>query len=292
MGDKVPLSQDPGSQDVPVAIAVPYANPVYGAVTSGPTAIGGMNVVGRTQLPGQFQVMGDRYSVVNRELQPGESYQGESGVMMYMSNDVQMQARFAGWRMFSGEGLAKLSFTNRGSQPGFVGLSPNMPMAIVIPFDVGQAGLNCKRGAYMSGDNSVRVFPKPLPAASCAACCCGGMPPLIQHLSGSGIALLNAGGTVVQKQLGPGERILVDSDSIVAFTDGVGYDVRQVGNFLTCCFGGEGCFNTELSGPGTVYLQSLSYEKLIRLLVRKQGNAKKDTNESSGAPLDAAAMER
>ena len=58
-----------------------------------------------------------------------------------------------------------------------------------------------------------------------------------------------------------------------------------MGNFVTCCCGGEGCFNTELTGPGTIYLQSLSYEKLIRLLVKKAGGGKKkDEGMQLGGP--------
>lgn len=276
--------------DAAAGTAVAMGQPVHGAVTSGPAAFGNMSVMGRTILPGSFNVAGERYSVINKVLQPGETYQGEPGVMMYMSNEVKMEARFAGWRMFSGEGFAKLRFVNRSNAPGYLGLTPNMPMAIVMPMDMNALGsMNCKRGAFMAGDESVKVYPKLLPAASCAACCCGGMPPIIQQVTGQGIALVNAGGTVVQKNLGPGEQILCDSDSVVAFTDGIGYDVKQVGSLITCCCGGEGCFNTELTGPGTVYLQSLSYEKLIKMLVRKGGpsagaNAGAGTGGAGGGP--------
>ena len=58
---------------------------------------------------------------------------------------------------------------------------------------------------------------------------------------------------------------------MVAFTPSIEYDVRQVGNCMTCCCGGEGCFNTKLTGPGEIYLESCSYEKLEKLLVRKGG---------------------
>ena len=54
------------------------------------------------------------------------------------------------------------------------------------------------------------------------------MPPIIQNVQGQGVALLNAGGTVVSRTLGPGEKLLIDSHSLVAFTDGIGYDVQQV----------------------------------------------------------------
>ena len=141
------------------------------------------SVLGKTQLPGEFVVSGDRYSVVNKLMQPGESYQGEPGVMMYMSDQIKMQARWAGWRAFSGEGLAKLRFTNEGGDVGYLGLTPNMPMAIIVPFDVTTMGsVNCKRGAFVAGNETVKVYPKVLPAASMTACCCGGMPPVIQQV--------------------------------------------------------------------------------------------------------------
>ena len=66
-----------------------------------------------------------------------------------------------------------------------------------------------------------------------------------------------------------------------------------MGNFVTCCCGGEGCFNTELTGPGTIYLQSLSYEKLIRLLVKKAGGGKKkDEGMQLGGPPMSTQMDR
>lgn len=237
-------------------------------------------------------------------LGPGETYQGEPGTMFHMSDGMKQRARFAGWRVFTGEGLAKIQFTNHGAGPGYLGLTPNMPMALVVPFDVSSYGtLNCKRGAFMAGDESVKVMPKILPARSAAACCCGGMPPIIQELSGTGTALLNAGGTVMMKQLAPGEKLLVDTHSVVAFSNTVGYDVRQVGDFATCCLGGEGCFNTELTGPGTIYLQTLSWEKLIKMLLRGGGGGKKKNAEGNaagaligalggGAPLAGEEMER
>lgn len=264
-----------------------------GAVETGPASIGGLSVVGRTRAPG-FEVMGDRYSVLQKGLAPGETYQAEPGVMMFMSPEVKMRARFGGWRMFSGEGLAKVQFTNKGSTEGYVGLSPNMPMAIVIAHDVTRKGpIDCKRGVFMAGDETITVYPTFLPTLNPLACCCGGMPPIIQSVQGEGTALLAAGGTVVSKQLGPGEKIMCDSESVVAFTHGVQFKVERVGNCLTCCCGGEGCFNTVLEGPGTVYVQSLSYEKLLNMLVKTKNNGNEKGEERlGGAAPDGEEMQR
>jgi uncharacterized protein (AIM24 family) len=227
-------------------------------------------VVEQQAFPNGYTVLGTRYSVVDKALQPGEAIMAERGTMMYMSEGVSMKTKFGGAAILSGEAIAKVQFVNdKGSGTAHVGLATNMPMAMVIPIEMARhdGRLNCKRGAFMAADPTVRVFPKFLPARSLAACCCGGMPPVIQELTGTGFAVINAGGTVLKQQLEEGQSILVSTDSIVAFTDGVGYDVRTTGSLLMCCCGGEGLFNTELTGPGTVYLQTVSYEKLTRQLV-------------------------
>ena len=88
--------------------------------------------------------------------------------------------------------------------------------------------------------------------------CCVGIGCCRQKLSGSdgSIAFLNAGGTIVFKNLKAGEAITVDSGSIVGFEDSADLGMRFNGGFGTCFCGGEGCFSATLTGPGKVYLQS------------------------------------
>lgn len=87
----------------------------------------------------------------------------------------------------------------------------------------------------------------------------------MQTVENGEYAFLMAMGTVIKKTLRAGESILVDGDSVLAFESSVTVDVRAVGNIAAICCGGEGLFNTELSGPGTIYLQSMSIDKLRRL---------------------------
>ena len=75
------------------------------------------------------------------------------------------------------------------------------------------------------------------------------------------MAFLTAGGTLVYKYLKDGERIIVDSRSVVAFEESVTLGIVSNGRFCTCCFGGEGCFSTTLTGPGKVFLQSMCFSK-------------------------------
>ncbi|KAJ1632599.1 tryptophan RNA-binding attenuator protein-like domain-containing protein [Pavlovales sp. CCMP2436] len=137
---------------------------------------------------------------------------------MCMTDGLTMSTKFTGMAIFSGEAVAKVRSTNNRDSDGHVGMATNMPMACVIPIHMEDYGgqLNCKRGAYMAGDETVKVGVKILPARSTAACCYGGIPPVIQVMSGSGMALINAGGTLVKAN---GEILIIDSDSLVTFTD-------------------------------------------------------------------------
>jgi len=219
------------------------------------------------------------------------------------SRDVRLQSHFGGFSgvansVLSGEDIARIKFTNKGQTVGYVGVTPNQPLAIIVPVPLDEYGgsVNAKRGAYIAGPESISARVKILPARSCLACCCGGLPPLIQSVSGSGTGYLAAGGTVVKKTLVPGEKIVVDTDSVVAFTNGVGYDVQRVGTFVTCCCGGEGCFNTVLTGPGEVFIQSMSKEKLMAFLGAGPGQGNPNNGAADGgaggAPPSADVLHR
>mmetsp|Transcript_17975 Transcript_17975/g.27051 ORF Transcript_17975/g.27051 Transcript_17975/m.27051 type:complete len:289 (-) Transcript_17975:2432-3298(-) len=231
-----------------------------------------------------FELVGSRYTVLNKQLAPNESFVAESGAMMHMSSNITMSAFWGGFSSaLSGESLARVRFENKSSDlPGYVGLTPNQPMAVIIPVNLDAGSLSAKRGAYFAGPESVRPHATFLPTRSCLACCCGGLPPVVQSIQGRGTAFLAAGGTVICKTLDSGEELIVDTHSLVAFSSSIAFDVKRVGTCTTTCLGGEGCFNTVLRGPGYVYIQSVSYEKLIDFLVTpvpaggNSGNGKKD----------------
>ena len=75
------------------------------------------------------------------------------------------------------------------------------------------------------------------------------------------MAFLNAGGTLVFKDLKDGETVTIDAGSLVGFEDSAKLGCAFNGGFCTCCCGGEGCFSTTITGPGRVYMQSMSFER-------------------------------
>lgn len=95
-------------------------------------------------------------------------------------------------------------------------------------------------------------------------CCCAGLGPCRQRISGEdGTAFLAAGGTVVSRDLRAGETITVDGRSIVGFADTVELSTVPFGGLSLACCGGEGCCLPTLTGPGLVLLQSMSHDKYM-----------------------------
>jgi uncharacterized protein (AIM24 family) len=90
----------------------------------------------------------------------------------------------------------------------------------------------------------------------------GGEGFIMQRLEGDGLAFVHAGGTVVRRELQPGQTVLVDTGCVVAHTPNVNFEVQYVGKIKTALFGGEGLFLAKMTGPGTIWLQSLPFSRL------------------------------
>ena len=84
----------------------------------------------------------------------------------------------------------------------------------------------------------------------------------MERLDGDGMAFIHAGGTVVRRELQPGQTLLIDTGCVVAYTPSVEFEIQYVGKIKTALFGGEGLFFAKMTGPGTVWLQSLPFSRL------------------------------
>lgn len=223
----------------------------------------------------QWCVAGDDMQVLTMTVPPGETVVTEVGSFMYMHPDMEtkvdctlcgMGSCSEGWdRICGGESCIKVLLINNSNHQGYVGLTPNFP-AKVIPIKFGthiESGRNMitKPGAYMSELGNVDVGC----SLDCglATCCGAGLGCCRQKLSGEdgSIAFLNAGGTIVYKHLKAGETVTIDRGSVVGFEDSARLGMSFNGRLCTCCFAGEGCFSTTLTGPGRVYMQSMSLQR-------------------------------
>ena len=114
------------------------------------------------------------------------------------------------------------------------------------------------------------VITRPLFAAYRRMGFFGGEGFILEKLTGPGVAFIHAGGDFIEFNLGPGEVLQIDTGCIVAFDEGVDYDIQLAGGIKTALFGGEGLFLATLRGPGRVIIQSMTLEKMRRELAPNQ----------------------
>jgi uncharacterized protein (AIM24 family) len=113
----------------------------------------------------------------------------------------------------------------------------------------------------------------------------GGEGFIMQKLEGEGMAFVHAGGTVVKRELAAGQTLLVDTGCVVAYTSNVGFEIQYVGKIKTALFGGEGLFLAKMTGPGTVWLQSLPFSRLasrIFAAAPQRGGSREEGSVLSG----------
>ncbi len=223
-----------------------------------------------------YEIFGDDMQFVEITLDPDEVVVAEAGAMMYMTRGIEMQTVFgdpskqqgmlgklldAGRRMITGESLFLTTFGATGVQREQVAFAAPYPGKI-IPVDVAEVGgeILCQKAAFLCAARGVQIgiaFQKRIGAGLF-----GGEGFILQRIQGDGFAFLHAGGTIIRKELAPGERLRLDTGCLVAFQPSVSYDIQLAGGIKTSLFGGEGLFLATLTGPGTVWLQSLPFARL------------------------------
>ena len=214
-----------------------------------------------------YKIYGDDLQLVEIELDPGEGVRAEVGTMTYMEQGIEMQTSTGGGllkgfkRALTGDSFFISAFINRGNQKARVAFAAPYP-GKVIPLDLGPLGgrFLCQKDSFLCAAQGIEIevaFTKRLGAGLF-----GGEGFILQRLEGDGLVFVHAGGTIIEKNLGPGEVLRVDTGCLVAFAPSVDYDIQFVGGFKNALFGGEGLFLARMTGPGKVYLQSLPFSRL------------------------------
>ena len=215
----------------------------------------------------EYKIIGDDMQTVEVELDHGESVRAETGAMLYMEDGIEMQTStggglFSGFkRMITGESFFITTFLYHGNGKGHVAFAAPYPGKI-IPLDLSLMGREflCQKDAFLCAASGIDIevaFTKRLGAGLF-----GGEGFILQRLVGDGLAFVHAGGTIMERDLAPGERLRLDTGCLVAFAPTVQYDIQFVGGFKNALFGGEGLFLATLQGPGKVYMQSLPFSRL------------------------------
>ncbi|HJX26604.1 MAG TPA: TIGR00266 family protein [Thermoanaerobaculia bacterium] len=228
-----------------------------------------------------FELFGEDMQYVEVTLDPGEACVAEAGAFMYMDPGIQMETVFgdgsapagaagggfmgklmsAGKRMVTGESLFMPVFGNSAGTRQKVAFAAPYPGKI-IAIDLKQHGgrILCEKDAFLCAARGISVgiaFQRKLGAGFF-----GGEGFILQKLEGDGLAFLHSGGTIMTRNLAPGETLRVDTGCLVGFEATVNYDIQMVKGVKTMLFGGEGLFYATVTGPGRVWIQSLPFSRL------------------------------
>ncbi len=224
-----------------------------------------------------YEIKGAEMQFVEVELDPGEAAVGEAGSMMFMESGVTMDTIFgdgsqassglwgalvgAGKRLITGEKMFTTVYLNQSGQKRRIAFAAPFPGKIMA-IDLRKLGgtLIAQKESFLCAARGVSIgvhFQQKLSVGFF-----GGEGFVMQRLDGDGLAFIHAGGTVVRRELQAGETLLVDTGCLVAYVPSVEFEIQYVGKIKTALFGGEGLFLAKVTGPGSVWLQSLPFSRL------------------------------
>lgn len=213
----------------------------------------------------QYEIKGTPFPVVICRLEANETVCCQKGGMSWMSPNMQMSTNAGGGigKMFSRAVSGESMFQNKYTAVGGVGeiaFASSVP-GHILPVDISASRtIVAQKSAYLASSPSVELsifFQKKLGAGFF-----GGEGFIMQKLSGDGIAFLEIDGSIVEYDLAGNESILVDTGYLAAMDATCSIDIETVKGIGNALFGGEGFFNTRVSGPGHVWLQTMPIPSL------------------------------
>ena len=216
----------------------------------------------------KYEIKGEPMPVVICQLEGGEAMITERGSMVWMTPNMKMETGAGGigkafGRMFAGDSLFQNTYTAQGG-PGMIAFASSFPGAIrAIQIDPAHPVVVQKRG-FLASEQSVDLsifFQKKIGAGFF-----GGEGFIMQKLSGSGIAFAEFDGHIVEYDLDPGESLVVDTGYLAAMDATCSMEIQAVPGVKNMVFGGEGIFNTVITGPGHIYLQTMPISQVAGVL--------------------------
>ena len=206
----------------------------------------------------RYNIEGDSLPIVEVNLDPNETIVTQGGGMIWMSPNLKMETSSGGLgkafsKMFSGESIFQNRYTAMGG-PGFITLASSFPGSI-LKFDISpNAPIVVQKSGFLASSAGVELsifFNKKFGAGLF-----GGEGFIMQKLSGQGIAFIEIDGYCKQYTLGSGQQLIVDTGYLAAMDATCSISIQKVPGVKNMLLGGEGLFNTVVTGPGRVFLQS------------------------------------
>jgi len=218
----------------------------------------------------EYEIKGGSFPIVICKLQKGETMKDESGAMAFMSSDVKMETNTGGGllkglgRALSGDTLF-LNFYTAESDNQQIGFSSCFPGKI-IPIELdGSNSIIGQKNAFLASETDVNIdmyFRKNLGTGLF-----GGEGFILQKFTGTGMLFLEIDGEVLEYDLQPGEKLVLDQGHLAAMEESVEFDIQRVKGVKNVLFGGEGLFLSTLTGPGKVWIQTMPISRLAGAII-------------------------
>ena len=208
----------------------------------------------------QYKIQGEPLPVVICTLEAGEKMITEKGSMSWMSPNMKMETTTNGGlgkalgRMFSGESLFQNIYTAEGGE-GMIAFASSFPGSIRAIEITPEQGIIVQKSAFLASEAGVNLsvhFQKKIGSGLF-----GGEGFILQKLSGHGTAFIEIDGYIVEYELSAGQSIVIDSGYLAAMSESCKMEIQTVAGLKNKVFGGEGFFNTVVTGPGKVMLQTM-----------------------------------
>lgn len=217
----------------------------------------------------RYEITGEPLPVVTCHVSAGETLITERGSMSWMSPNMKMETSTNGGigkalgRMFSGDSIFQNRYTAMGGE-GMIAFASSFPGSI-RPLEIGpNNNMIVQKSAFLASEAGVELsihFQKRFGAGLF-----GGEGFIMQKLSGRGIAFIEIDGYAMEYVLQPGQQMVVDTGYLAAMTEGCSMDIQAVPGVKNMLFGGEGIFNTIITGPGRIILQTMPVNSVAATL--------------------------
>lgn len=217
----------------------------------------------------RYNIEGGVLPVVICELQANERMITEKGAMAWMSPNMKMETSSNGGigkmfgRMFSGENMFQNIYTAQGGD-GLIAFASSFPGEIMVVDVTPGQGMMAQKSAFLASEAGVELsvyFQKKFGSGFF-----GGEGFIMQKLSGQGKAFLEIDGSIKKYTLALGQSMMIDTGYLAAMTEGCTMDIQSVPGVKNMLFGGEGFFNTIVTGPGDIYLQTMPVSQVAGAL--------------------------
>lgn len=217
----------------------------------------------------KYTIKGETLPIVICQLEAGEKIITEGGGMAWMSPNIKMETTGGGigkifGRALSGDTIFQNIYTAEHTD-GMISIASSFPGSIkAFEITPGNAMI-MQKSAFLASEASVELsmyFRKKLGSGLF-----GGEGFIMQKISGNGIAFAEFDGHVIEYELQPGQQIVIDTGHLAAMTESCQMDIQTVPGLKNMFFGGEGVFNTVVTGPGKVWLQTMPISNLAGSLI-------------------------